>query len=268
MAASSADRLQVLVAAIDQFDDSLPGRMNLRSDAIIANQCGQIGYRRLEHRGHRIDMHSFDHRGVGINRNEALMRASAEFCLLADDDMRYVDDYAERIIHSFETHPKSDLLIFNVHSPSVPRPHILKEHTVRWHSFMRFNTPRVAFRRRPLSEAGVYFNANFGGGTSRSAGEDTLFLADCLKRGLRITAVPSLIGEQTASRPSTWFRGYDEKYFIDKGYLFARLEPRLARPLCIQYGLRHYRRYRHSMSRKQALSLMLEGVRQSGKVRP
>ena len=38
---------------------------------------------------------SFTERGVGLSRNNALMRASADICLFADDDIIYENNYKE-----------------------------------------------------------------------------------------------------------------------------------------------------------------------------
>ena len=59
----------------------------------------------------------------------------------------------------------------------------------------------------------------FGPGGIYSHGEDTLFIVDSLKKGLKVYGVNVLIGSASNSS-STWFNGYDEKYFFDKGALF------------------------------------------------
>ena len=82
-------KVQVLVAAMHQKDHSLLEKMNIRSDAIVANQCDRNEFEDFTWNGHKIRYLSFAERGVGLNRNNALMRATGDICLFADDDMRY-----------------------------------------------------------------------------------------------------------------------------------------------------------------------------------
>ena len=84
--------IEVLVATMNQEDDcSLHIDMNIQSDAIIGNQCGRNEIKELEYNGHRIKYLSFAEKGVGLNRNNALMRSTADICVLADDDQIFVD---------------------------------------------------------------------------------------------------------------------------------------------------------------------------------
>ena len=93
--------IQVLVATMHQTDHSLLEKMNIRTDAIIGNQCDRNEVEDFEWNGHRIKYLSFAERGVGLNRNNTLMRADADVCLFADDDVVYYDDYAEKIEKAF-----------------------------------------------------------------------------------------------------------------------------------------------------------------------
>ena len=106
-------RIQVLVAAMHQTDHSLLEKMNIQTDAIIGNQCDRNEVEDFEWNGHRIKYLNFAERGVGLNRNNALMRADADICLFADDDMVYVDGYAEKILTAFNENPDADVIVFN-----------------------------------------------------------------------------------------------------------------------------------------------------------
>ena len=69
----------------------------------------------------------------------------------------------------------------------------------------------------------VLVAALFGGGAKYSAGEDSIFLKSCLDNGLKIYAVPYALAFLNDDRPSTWFNGYTDKYFFDKGVLYSCL---------------------------------------------
>ena len=68
-------KLQVLVAAVNQNVDALPEKMGLETDAILVNQCGHAAYQEYEHKGKQIRCFSMKERGVGLNRNTALLHA-------------------------------------------------------------------------------------------------------------------------------------------------------------------------------------------------
>lgn len=235
-------KIQVLVAAMDQKDYLLPDKMNIQTEAVIGNQCDRNSVESFLHNGHRITYLNFAERGVGLNRNNALMRADADICLFADDDLVYSVDYPEIVAGAFGKYSNADVLIFNVD----PEPKIKKAHRVNFFNYMRYGAVRIAVKLSSVREQGVYFNQSFGGGTEHSAGEDTLFLTDCLRRGLKIYAVPYCIGSLCNDRESTWFRGYNDKYFRDKGCLYRVLSRKWWKLLCFQDALRHQKLYQCS----------------------
>lgn len=231
--------VQVLVAAMHQKDHSLLKKMHLKSDVIVANQCDFNSVEDFEWNGYKVRYLNFAERGVGLNRNNALMRATGDFCLFADDDMVYVDDYAEKVQKAFERFPKADVIAFNLIEPVVTRHVIKKAYKVGFLNYLRFGTARVAIRLKSIRDKGIYFNQCFGGGTEHSHGEDNIFLTECLKKGLTMYAVPEYIAELTEERPSTWKAAYDEKYFRDQGALYKMISPRWWKLLCLQDAVRH-----------------------------
>ena len=249
-------RVQVLVAAMHQTDRSLPEKMNIRSDAIIGNQCDRNEIESFDWNGHRITYLSFAERGVGLNRNNSLMRADGDICLFADDDMRYVDNYVEELTAWFERLPDADVIVFNLVEKKPTRFIIRKQSRVNYLNFLRYGTARMAFRNASVQKKGIYFNQCFGGGTPHCHGEDNLFLAACLKNGLRVYAVPAFIAELTEERESSWNAGYDEKYLRDQGVLYRTLSRKWWRLLCLQDALRHRRKY--PMSWLKAYRLMAD----------
>ena len=110
--------LQVLVVTMHQKDFSLVEEMKIEGDALIGNQCDRNSVETIKTEDSEITMYSFDERGVGLNRNNLLMRASADIILFADDDVVYDEGYREKVLKQFEENPKADIIVFNV----VPIP--------------------------------------------------------------------------------------------------------------------------------------------------
>lgn len=235
-------RVQVLVASMNQDDHSLIKKMNIQTDCIVGNQCDRNSIESFDIDGRNIKFLNFSERGVGLNRNNTLMRADADICLFADDDMVYVDGYEKIVNEMFQKYPDADAIAFNLKEPVVTRYVIKKVEKVGYLNYLRYGTARIAIRLESVKKNGIYFNQCFGGGTEHCHGEDNIFLTDCLKARLKIYAVPIFIAELTEERVSTWNNGYDEKYILDQGSLYRAISKRWWKLLCLQDVIRRSKR--------------------------
>lgn len=250
--------VQVLVATMYQTDHSLIEKMNINSDVIVGNQCNFNLIEKFEYNSHSVLYLNFNERGVGLNRNNSLMRASGEYCLFADDDMVYVDNYVELVENAFLKYPDADIIVFNLREKIPTRYIITEQHRIRWRNYLRYGTARIAFKLSSIRKNAIYFNQCFGGGTAHCHGEDSLFLTTCLKNGLKIYAIPEFIAELTEERASTWNTGYDYKYLIDQGYLYNTISKKWWKLLCLQDAIRHHSSYK--MGWGKAYKIMTEGL--------
>lgn len=252
-------KIQVLVAAMNQEDHSLIKKMNIKTDAIVGNQCSFNSVETFSIDNQKIQYLNFDERGVGLNRNNALMRANADICLFADDDMVYEDNYVEIIEKAFHDHPDADVIVFNLKEKVVTRKIITKKVKVGYLNYLRYGTARVAVRLSSVKKHGIYFNQCFGGGTQYCHGEDNLFINSCLKNKLKVIAIPEYIASLTEERGSSWNNGYDEKYIKDQGILYRTLSQKWWRLLCFQDALRRHKTY--NMSFRKAFTLMIQAAK-------
>lgn len=253
-------KLQVLVAAVNQDVHKLAEQMHLQTDAIIINQCGTKGYEEFLHQGRQIRCFFMEERGVGRSRNEALAHASGEICLFSDEDIVFYPGYEQKVLEAFEANPRADMITFNFRvDPSRATYYNQKKHRIRWYNYGRYPTYAVAARTASLQQAGVRFSLLFGGGAKYSNGEDSLFLHDCLKKRLRIYAETVEIGEEVY-RPSTWFYGYNEKFFTDRGVLYYFLYGPLAKVFSLRFLYAHREEMLKSISLKDAYRMMKRGI--------
>lgn len=225
--------IQVLVASMNQADHSLVEKMNIKTDAIIGNQCSFNSVEEFEKDGTAIKYLNFSERGVGLNRNNALMRATGEILVFADDDEVFNDDYAEAIENAYRSLPDADAIIFNITTlgTDVGRREIKKIARVRLLNALNYGAVRLTVKNMSVKRENIVFHRQFGGGTAYSSGEDTLFIADLIKKGLKVYVYPQNVAsvDQTTS---TWFNGYTEKYFYDKGALFSAMPFKCGWLLC------------------------------------
>ena len=250
---------EILCVTMHQTDFSKLKQMNIHSDVVFANQADRTAFDEAEFEGHRARMITTATRGVGVNRNTALLYAEGDICLFADDDMVYCDGYAQTIAGAFEEHPDADVIVFNLIEPEKTRYVIPKVAKVSYLNFLRYGTARMAIRTAVVRKHGICFNQCFGGGTEHCHGEDNLFLADCLKKGLKVYAVPVFLAELTEERQSSWNTGYGEKYLKDQGVLYRTMSRKYWRLLCLQDVLRHRNKY--GMSWLEAYKLMVAGAK-------
>jgi glycosyltransferase involved in cell wall biosynthesis len=218
--------LEVLVATMGQENCSLAQKMNITTPAVLANQCDRWGYE--ESTDGSVRMISTATRGVGLNRNMALQLAKGDILLFADDDVTYYDGALQGVLDAFRQHPDADVICFGIdmtQDGQVVERHRSKEGRVHLWNFLRYGAVRVAIRKSAVVKHRLAFSTLFGGGCIYGCGEDSIFLRDCLRLGLRVYSHGHVLGA-CAQDASSWFRGFDEKYFFDRGAMVACAFPR------------------------------------------
>lgn len=223
------ERLSVLCTTMNQTDFSKFHEMNIQSDVIFANQCGKNEVTETVIDGHCVTMISTATIGVGLNRNISFLAATSEIVLFADDDVRYYDGYVEQILKAFEDLPQAEMIAFGLditkdgkiverHRNSIARSHT-------WNC-LKYGACVLAARKDALRRANVLFTTLFGGGCIYGSGEDSLFVLDCVRSGMKVYSHSYVLGE-CSQDSSTWFTGYNEKYFFDKGAWIAAAFPKI-----------------------------------------
>ncbi len=251
--------VQVLAVTTNRTRYDLHEKMNIQTDAVIGNQCERDAAEDFECGGRKIRYLCSSTRGVGINRNLILMQANAEFCVFADDDMTFLDGYEKTVSDWFSRIPDADMIVFNLQGGKKERKKTKSVQRINWFNYGKFGTARLAFRTESVRFSGVMFHTLFGGGCRYSCGEDTLFIHDCLKKGLKIVAVPDAIASIVDGN-SSWFRGYSDKFFYDKGVLYALLNPHTAHLTAVYHCVKHRKRYQE-FGLRNALTQMFAGIR-------
>lgn len=242
--------IEVLVSTMHRTDHSLLAGMNLQTDAVVINQCDRYDYEEFDYGGHRVRWFCVKERGVGLSRNTALARAEADIVLFADDDVRFEDGLAEKIEAAFREDKKAGMIVFNILSGNPERPEyrIRKRHRLHWYNCLKYGACRIAVRRSRFDNKNIWYSHLFGGGTKHQAGEDNLFITKAVRSGIRCLADPRIIGT-AEQKESSWFKGYTEKYFSDRGALFAAMYGKAAYPVTVLFEMRRpeppARKFRH-----------------------
>ena len=264
----SQKRLQILISAVNKDPKELLKSMNLESDAVLVDQLtGDDAPLELAESDSFINFGDHTARiiirrekGVGLSRNTALESSDREIIQFGDDDIVYEEGYAARILSEFDSHPEADVLLFNVKAQEGRETYRNEDYArVSWYNYGRYPAYAICARRDKIMESGIRYSLLFGGGAPYMNGEDSLFLHDCLKAGLSVYRTTAYLGHEKKSK-STWFKGYTDKFFFDRGVLYHFLYGNLA----FLWGFRFLFKNRKEMCREKGLlkcySLLLKGA--------
>lgn len=255
-------KLEVLCATMNQNDFSKVQEMNISCDVVFANQAGKTAYDELSVGEYLAKLITTKTIGVGNNRNIGLIYASGDILLFADDDVCYSDDYREQVLHAYEEHPDADIIIFSMDitkGGKVIRCVRNKDKRLHLISALKYGTYTCSARRSSIERANLWFSRMFGGGTRYAYGEDTLFLLDAFKKGLKVYSSSYCLGT-CAKDSSTCFHGYDERFFFDRGVLYACAFGALAMPFALRFCIAKRNMYSSAVSVKTAFHCMMRGI--------
>lgn len=254
--------VQVLITTMNlEKPERFLENLNIQTAFVIGNQAKEVSNESFLFRNNLGVIATRNEKGVGNNRNVTLKYSTADICVLSDDDMRFVDNYQQIVVQMYSKIPDADVIIFNLGNMGEGRRATTRIKRVTKYNYMNYGAARISFRRKAVSYHGISFNTNFGGGCMHSAGEDSLFLGDCLEKSLSVYVVPSSIATLLDNRESTWFKGYTDKFLFDKGVFLAISNARLAKVYAIWLVLRHSE-YRNGNRRAHDVySRICEGIR-------
>ena len=259
--------LQLLISALKKDPAELLEKMHIRSDAVLVNQCDKAGDEEITFYDRKVRVISMTERGIGLSRNTCLENATEELLLFADDDIVYDAGYEKAVEDAFAANSDADILLFNVR--------VCAERKTYWNEGVkkvkktncgRYPAYSIAARKDALKKADMKFSLLFGGGAKYSNGEDSLFLTECLRKGLKIYTTPVVLGEEI-SEGSTWFHGFTEKFFFDRGVLFAFLYPHSAGLWAFRFVYLKGDIKSDEIGRKNAWKQIRDGIREGKRLR-
>jgi len=261
-------KLEVLVSTMYQKDYDLVKKINIKSDAVVINQCNENNQREFCYNSkNKIKWINTTERGLSKSRNMAIRNSDADICILADDDIVYTDDYTEKVKTQFEQYPDADIITFQVEGIEKKFKDYYKTvKTLNYLTSMKVSSVEIAFRRSSIVKNNINFNENFGAGAKYQMGEENIFLTQCLRMGLKVIYVPIKIADLHIGK-SSWFKGYTKDYFISKGAQFTAMSGLLSILYIIQFALRKCKIFRKDMNLVRSLKYMFIGRKEYLKIK-
>lgn len=135
-----------------------------------------------------------DERGLPQSRNMAIKNAVGNICLVADDDVRYVEDLQNVIVSAFAKADKPTVITFQMVKESgalYQNYPDIKRHTKK--SLYTVNGVVIAFDRKLLLEQNIWYNNHFGLGATFGTANEYVFMKNVLKADAVALFEPKII---------------------------------------------------------------------------
>ena len=182
--------LEILISTKDRdnldFLNNIFVNNNAHSNPIlIINQTQNLNFS-CPH-SDNINLINVNQIGLSKSRNLAIENAKAYICLLADDDIVYENNFESIILNAFNLNPSADIITFKMNDfkgNSFKDYPIIKKHNKKSLSFV--NSVVIAFRRNSIISNKVFFDENFGLGSTFQTADEYVFLRNALNLNLNI----------------------------------------------------------------------------------
>ncbi len=175
-----------------------------------------------------VQVFHLEGRGLSRNRNNCLRHASADVCLICDDDCRYTASGLQAILDTFVSHPDTDLATFVMQNPYCSKPYPTTSIDLKHRPKSYYPTSfEIAFRLQSV-QGRLQFNEHFGLGAKLfHCCEEEIFIHDAQSLGLHCHFYPITIVEH--DHPTTdASRATTPGVLMGKGaYLYIGYRPKM-----------------------------------------
>lgn len=195
-ATKKSQHLEILLSTMHQkslsFLSDMFSSTNISDiDIVVINQTKKESLLVSDNQNVKV-FNSFE-KGLSKSRNLAIEKASGDICLLADDDVIYVEGFKDIILSAFDNHDDADIITFQMvdFEGNLFRDYqdIVKHDETTVYTV---NSVVIAFRLQSVKEK-VDFNPHFGLGTQFEVADEYVFLREALRAGLTIYFEPKVI---------------------------------------------------------------------------
>lgn len=257
------NKLEVLVSTMNRssWDDLPIGIKSLSGIDCQATVVNQTSSKVLDSANPaNVNFISKVQKGLSKSRNLAIENAIEEICIVADDDVAYVEGFQETILNAYRNEPNADIIVFQVETPEgdLFKNYPTEPKELKLMDLMKVSSIEITFNREQVVNREVRFDERFGLGTNLPSGEEALFLVDAIRKGLRIFYVPERIVIHPKESSGHNFRNNDP-LIESKGALIARVFKNGKWPIVIGFALKKYRK--SGLSFLNFVSIMKAGER-------
>lgn len=256
--------ISVLISCMHQNDTSIVSRSNVRTNAVVVNQCAkdsveESSFDSSDGKPFHLRFISTTERGLSRSRNMAIRNADDDICLIMDDDETLKDDYAETMSKAYSQYPEADVIIFKLDNSG--KEYGLRPKRLGYLGVLKVASWQISFRRKSIIDNDIMFDVEMGSGTGHGAGEENAFLYECLHKGLKIQYVPATIASLSPDSASQWFKGFTPRFFLERGWATKRYMGKTVATLyALYYAVKKHGMYRQDCPMPTAIKCMLKGI--------
>ena len=148
-------KTEVLISTmnIENHDEhsNLIKKMNINGKSLTINQCNKIKQIPIDKSDSKDRLFSYKEQGLSMSRNKAIKNGIEEICILADDDLEYVNEYEKIISTAYNKYKKADIIAFYVESDNKnnvkPKLH---EGKISYLESFKIQSVQITFRRERI----------------------------------------------------------------------------------------------------------------------
>lgn len=217
--------IQILIATMNRTNFDFLNTLFLFSDfsdynIIIINQTSQENQLISDFKNIKV-VNSFE-KGLSKSRNLAIEIANKPILIFTDDDVVFQSDFEYLILNVFNSHKNHDGFRFEFLNGNgkfdKKYPNHFKEKLSKF-EILNTSSVELVFKRKSIQKINLKFDENFGLGTRFGMGEEAIFVADGVKKGLKIGFAPQIILSHPQS--STGHKtALSEIYFIQSAVFY------------------------------------------------
>jgi len=259
-------KFQILVSTVDNNFNILRNLKRNDLNALIINQLISINKENSIKTSKNIKILSFKEKGLSKSRNKAIEYAEADICLITDNDVEFMENLKEKILHAFKENPDADILTFKILTPEGDeyKKYSKKSFYHNKRTIMKVSSIEIAFKREKIIKHNIKFDENFGLGTDFPTGEENIFLADALKKGLKVKYVP--ISIVIHPRESSGSNYNNEVLIKAKGAMFYRIFGIKGYFISLLFALKKFK-YSKKYNLFSFYKFMLKGIKEYKKTK-
>lgn len=123
-------------------------------------------------------------RGLSRSRNLAIQHAIGDICLLADDDVVYLEGFENKIMEAFKLYPEAALIHFKAKNFKGDdfRKYPIKDCKHNLKTIRGMSSIEMAINRKLILNKKITFDVRFGLGAPFPTAEESLFCRNILKQ--------------------------------------------------------------------------------------
>jgi glycosyltransferase involved in cell wall biosynthesis len=169
--------------------------------------------------------------GLTKSRNNAIKKATGDICIIADDDVKYTNEYFDSIMNVYTSDKSIDVACFKIKTEEGrPEYKNYPDSKFKIDSITSYSPSsiEITFRLDKVRTKDLKFDHRFGLGSPLEGGGENLFIHDCIQEGLNVYFIPLYIVDHPFESTIKSFSKYHTRRNKVSGALDYRLHGKIA----------------------------------------